>query len=191
MFQRAQHDPFYAEALLSIRSHIQTDMRDTISEFLLKNVERITELVALAKEISAAHPGIENRHLFWGRHWDMVEYLLSTARRENRDPASRVEEIIHKAIYGSIQIPNAQSYIHFVWANDVADAANYLANISIESLRPIVNVIDMQEKAVYKSIQLPTDNDEVFEILKEDIVAFRDFYVLVAEHNEGIVTFLG
>ena len=149
------------------------------------------EFAAQAKQLARDYPGLETRHLDGGRGWDALHYLLSGERRRGEFNES---DWAKRAIRGGEMLESqAQTItgisIRYSSPAEVNMLNQRLQSLSAESLRQHWDVPAMLEAGVYKIH--PEDDEESFRWIKMSYEQLADFYELVAENKEYVVTCLG
>ena len=135
-------------------------------------------------------PGLENRNLALGRRWDMIHYLLSEYRRGG--DGNNESDWAKRAVQGGDYISeNAKSGIGvsllYLQPEEVSAISKQLNRITSDVFGEHMDGYAMWEAGVYKAHM--SDGAPELGLIEEDFERMRDFFRLVAAHNEGILTF--
>jgi hypothetical protein len=145
-----------------------------------------TEYLGELRALLAAHPGLQLRRLTLDRYHDMVQYLLSPARRretEERDLgglAVRGESLLAEHLRGCQGFP-----IRFVSAARVSEISNWLQQLTEEALRQAYLPKAMEAAAVYKF----SEESAELAVILTYVNALIGFYEQAAEHGEAVLVF--
>lgn len=144
----------------------------------------------LVESVMKQRPQLKDRYFYAGaRTYDAIVYLLSPANRtgefQNNMP------LIHQAIYGQERLhPEATatqgSPIGLVRTDTVKVIADYLAQITVETLHEHYDDVQMFKAGVYK--MWPGSGEERFRVIWAEFEAMRQFYQVTAAHDEAVIT---
>ncbi|MBE9179285.1 DUF1877 family protein [Oculatella sp. LEGE 06141] len=189
LLERARHEPRIGSNLEFFKSYALTTQKqldDRIYE------QHIVDFIYQARQSLEQYLGIEYRNLYLGRRWDTLYYLLSERRRkgEERDWSQWVE----KAIFGG-EVLNEETQttigfpIRYLYPTEVLKVRDNLKAVTPAMLHGHWNPYKMNEAGVYK---IRGDEDEnYFTWIKEDLEKLKTFYDSIAEHDEGVLAFMG
>ncbi len=190
LLTRARHQPNFGSHLEFFKSYAVISQKELDQRAV--DDYSFAEFIHEVRQSLKQHPGIEQRNLYLGRRWDMLYYLLSE-RRRNGEKADG-SEWSEKVIFGG-EVLNEKTQttvgfpIRYLYPREVSDVRDYLGTVTIEMLHVHWNPCKMSEARVYK-IRVDEDED-YFRWIQEDFEKLKTFYALIAEHNEGILTFIG
>ncbi len=142
-------------------------------------------------------PGLKERHLFWGRAWDMVHYLL-VAERRGETPQPN-DQLITRGILGGDVLDNPppeERYlfyaVKYIPPDEVQQIVEVFTQITEDQMRQHYDPDAM--RGVYKFFpeyyKTDVERDGAYRGIFAAFEELRDFYSLVSEHNEGIITTL-
>lgn len=189
LLERARHEPKFGAYLEFFNSYAFNSQ-----QALARSADDpvVVEFVAEAKQVAEHYKGIEDRRLYLGRRWDILYYVLSENRRRSKkkDCSDWVEqaifggEVLNQATQTTIGFP-----IRYLPPIEVWYIAEILKDTNLELFRCHWNPRAMAEASVYKIHA--EDGDEEFEWVKQDFEKLKVFYAQVAQHHEGVLTFVG
>lgn len=185
LLARSRHDPDFGANLEFFESRVSMS-QEKLDYFA--DEQSLVEFVHEARQTVEQYPGIEQRNLYLGRGWDKLYYLLSERRRrgEPQDGSDWAE----KAIFGG-SVLNAATQttigfrIRYLSPDEVIDVKHQLETVTVEMLHDHWNPQAMSKAGVYK---IRAEDD--FEWVQEDFEKLKNFYALIAEYQEGILTFV-
>lgn len=142
-------------------------------------------------ELVRRHPGFESRNCYLDRWWDKLHYLLSANRRGAAGSAT--DGLMDMAIKGGRLISDHARApqgcpVRYTSPAEAAEIAQVLRPMRVEQLRPHYSPADMEAAGVYKFFAGRDERE--WEYLPDFFAAFRQFYLNVAEHDEGVIVCL-
>jgi hypothetical protein len=178
LMERARRDAEFALRLRYFEQHI-------VSITLPEDEPVEHEFEKEAQRTMQLYPGIEKRNLYNGnRTWDKIYYLLSEKRRnkvrERDDLATKVVwggERLHPEI---IEFP-----VRYLTPSEVDEVVAFLEPITYDMMQQHFNPALMIEAVVYKITQ-----SQNFERVWTDFEELRNFYNMVQQYREGVITSL-
>ena len=189
LLERARHEPQVGSNLEFFKSYALTTQEELDSPTY---DQHLVDFIHQARQSLEQYPGIEYRNLYLGRTWDMLYYLLSERRRkgEERDWTQWVEatifggEVLNEETQTSIGFQ-----IRYLNPAEVLNVRDNLKTVTTAMLHAHWNPRKMREAGVYK---IRADEDEdYFTWIEEDFEKLKTFYASIAEHGEGVLTFVG
>jgi hypothetical protein len=135
------------------------------------------------------NPGIENRMVDIGRHWDMLYYLLSDARRlglaeDERDPAYKLilgGKVIDSNVRSMQGIP-----ICYLNPEETQEVFRWLERQPDTILADRWDPRQMAAAGVYK--MHPEDDEELLGFLQADLSRLTIFFVAAVANDKGILS---
>lgn len=189
LLERARHEPQFGANLEFFKSYALTTQEKLDSRTY---EQHLVDFIHQARQSLKQYPGIEYRNLYLGRRWDMLYYLLSERRRKGkeRDWSRWVE----KAIFGG-EVLNEETRttigfsIRYLNPTEVVNVRDNLRTVTSAMLRAHWNPYKMSEAGVYKV--RGDENEDYFKWIEEDFEKLKTFYASIAEHDEGVLAFVG
>jgi Domain of unknown function (DUF1877) len=136
------------------------------------------------------HPGLEKRFYTVDRFWDVLRYLLSEARREERPQEDWGSIAVQGAAVLADTLRAGQGVaLRYSGRETVQSLVSHLAGISEEQLRQVYEPERMEERAVYKFWADRADA-ETWQWTWRYFEGLRAFLQQAAEKGEGVLVVL-
>lgn len=138
------------------------------------------------------HPGLQQRNLYLGQHWDMLHFLLSPQRRQGTHDMD--SDWIKRAILGGDELKGVTASrdvpVYYLPYTEVQSTSFMLSQITRQELVEHYDIQAMIRAGVYASLSL-LGKHYAFEELWQSFDHLRTFYAQAAAHEEGVVAYMG
>ncbi|MEZ4669176.1 MAG: DUF1877 family protein [Anaerolineae bacterium] len=137
-------------------------------------------------------PGLQQRNVYIGQHWDMLHFLLSPQRRQGTHDINT--DWIKRAILGGEELKGVTASgdvpVFFMPYTEVQSTSFMLNQVTRQMFVEYFNIQAMIRAGVYASLSL-MGRQYAFEELWESFSHLRDFYMSAAANEEGVVAYMG
>lgn len=137
-------------------------------------------------------PGLQQRNLHIGQHWDMLHFLLSPQRRQGTHDFN--SDWIKRAILGGDELKGVTASgdvpVYYMPYTEVQSTSFMFSQITRQEFVEHFDVQAMIRAGVYASLTL-LGRQHAFEELWESFNHLRVFYAEVVAHDEGVVAYMG
>jgi len=143
----------------------------------------------LIHEVIARHPGIGKRKLELDRRYDQLFYVLSAERRGDKIDDVKREQLLGLALRGvpSGLFGGVQGFgAGWVSPEATQEISTTLATVTTDELTRNFQPAAMEEAGVYK-FWADRVTPQTLPTIFADFAALRAFYVVVAEHGDGVI----
>ena len=184
LLERAKRDADFGEFLSPITYRFERG--ENCVDPYLKGTD--AEFCAELQKLLRAHPGLETRNCSLVSYFDVIEYLISPARRDRK---CKELDLGGQTIQGTIELAahlRASQGILLRYNEPVAVLvmADLLTSITHDDLRRNYDSARMQFAAVYK-FKEDRAGEEELALICELFDEFTKFYQSAAEHQEGVL----
>lgn len=137
------------------------------------------------------NPGLQQRNLYIGQHWDMLHFLLSPQRRQGTHDIHT--DWIKRAILGGDDLKGVTASgdvpVYYLPYAEVESITFMLKQITRPSVAEYCDVQAMIRAGVYASLSL-MGHSSPFDDLWGAFERLRTFYVDATTHEEGVVAYM-